>query len=117
MKTHTLPDGFLFPTKAISDKRLTPTQIRVLSGICSYLEPDANLQPKTMTVKISRQMISDRVGYPLTRISKATTSLAKLGWIKKTGDGGNSQWCEYEILDPKLENKRTKNEHKTADKL
>ena len=87
------PNFLFLPYEILSDDRLTLRQIRVLMAILSWRKKNTNL------ARISREMISDRTGYPLTRVSNITTQLEKLGWISKKGNGGKSQWCEYEIKD------------------
>jgi len=87
------PNFLFLPYEILSDDRLTLRQIRVLMAILSWRKKNTNLS------RISREMISERTGYPLTRVSNITTQLEKLGWISKKGNGGKSQWCEYTIKD------------------
>jgi hypothetical protein len=94
MSETTIPNLYL-PPEIMTDDRLTLRQIRVLMAIFSWRKANTNL------ARISRQMISDRTGYPLSRVSTITTELEKLGWIKKTGNGGKSQWTEYRVKELK----------------
>ena len=87
------PNFLFLPYEILSDDRLSLRQIRVLMAILSWRKKNTNLS------RISREMISERTGYPLTRVSNITTQLEKLGWISKKGNGGKSQWCEYTIKD------------------
>ena len=79
------------PYEILGDSRLSLRQIRVLMAIFSWRKGNTNL------ARISRDMISKRTGYPLTRVSNITTQLEKLGWIEKKGNGGKSQWCQYKV--------------------
>jgi len=90
----TIPNLYL-PPEIMTDDRLTLRQIRVLMAIFSWRKTNTSL------ARISRQMIADRTGYRLSRVSNITTELEKLGWIKKTGNGGKSQWTEYQVKELK----------------
>jgi hypothetical protein len=48
----------------------------------------------------SRQAISELTGMHLANISSATTSLERLGWLKKNGKGGYSKATRYTITVP-----------------
>ena len=91
----TYPPFLITPFEILTDKRLTLRQIRVLMAICSWRKSNTNL------ARISRQMISDRTGYSLTRVTDITTSLVKIGWLKKSGNLGKKQWSEYQLQELK----------------
>jgi len=88
--SNNLPNLYM-PYEILGDSRLSLRQIRVLMAIFSWRKGNTNL------ARISRDMISKRTGYPLTRVSNITTQLEKLGWIEKKGNGGKSQWCQYKV--------------------
>ena len=88
--SNNLPNLYM-PYEILGDNRLTLRQIRVLMAIFSWRKSNTNI------ARISREMISERTGYPLTRVSNITTQLEKLGWIEKTGNGGKSKWCQYKV--------------------
>ncbi len=91
MQNTALPPFILMPSEIMMDSRLTLRHIKVLMAICSWRKSNTNL------ARMSRKMISERTGYSLTRVSDTTTSLVKLGWLKKSGNLGKKQWSEYEI--------------------
>lgn len=101
MSETTIPNLYL-PPEIMTDDRLTLRHIRVLMAIFSWRKANTNL------ARVSRQMISDRTGYPLSRISTITTELEKLEWISKSGNGGKSQWTEYRVKELKDFKKPTK---------
>lgn len=88
-----LPDYLILPYEILSDERLTLRHIRVLMAIFSWRKKSTGL------ARVSRTLLAERTNYPLTRISKITSELVKLGWIQKVGNGGKSQWSEYIIKD------------------
>jgi hypothetical protein len=87
------PDLIVCPFELLSDERLTLRHIRTLLAIFSWRKKN------TSTARVSREMLSERTGYPLSRISNLTTELEQMGWLKKIGNGGKSQWSEYQICD------------------
>lgn len=93
------PDFIIAPFEVLQDDRLTLRQIRVLLAILSWRNKNTNVSA------ISREMIAERTGYPLTRVSTITSELESLGWLKKHGNGGRSQWIRYQISDLKLSKK------------
>lgn len=84
----------LIPIEVIKDKRLTLEQTRVLIALFSFRGEETNV------VWPSREAIAERTGMSLARISEATTALAKLGWLKKSGSGGRSMATRYTITVP-----------------
>lgn len=81
------------PLEILTDERLTDRDRRVLLAIFSWRKANTNLS------RVSRSMISERARLPLTRVSAVTARLESLGWLKKHGNGGRSQWIQYEICD------------------
>lgn len=88
------PDFILMPYEILQDSRLNLRHIRVLMAILSWRKKNTNL------ARVSREILSERTGYPVQRISNVTSQLAKLGWLKKVGNGGKSQWIEYTVKTP-----------------
>lgn len=85
------PTFIIMPLDALMDDRLSLRQIRVLMAILSWRKANTNL------AAVSREMIAERTGYPVSRVSAITSELEQLGWIKKHGSGGRSRWTRYEI--------------------
>lgn len=81
----------LIPYQVFLDDRISKTELRVLGAILSF--GDGN----TSQFYLSLEQISERCGLPHKKISRAITGLSSLGWIKKTGKGGNSSHCLYEF--------------------
>lgn len=86
----------IVPIEVCMDHRLTLTQIRVLVALFSFRNKD------TGVAKVKRSTLSERCGYPETRISKTTSELVNLGWILKEGKGGFSQPSSYQVTTPDL---------------
>ncbi|WP_432785040.1 hypothetical protein AAEX37_01979 [Oligella sp. MSHR50489EDL] len=93
------PDFIIIPFDILADDRLTLRQIRVLMSILSWRKKDTNVSA------ISREMIAERTGYQLSRVSTITTELEILGWLKKEGNGGRSKWIRYQICDVNISKK------------
>lgn len=87
------PDFLILPYEILADDRLTLRHIRVLMAIFSWRKKNTNL------ARVSRELLADRTGYQVSRISTITTELSSLGWIEKVGNGGKSQWSEYRVKD------------------
>jgi len=103
--SNNLPNLYM-PYEILGDNRLTLRQIRVLMAIFSWRKSNTNI------ARISREMISERTGYPLTRVSNITTQLEKLGWIEKKGNGGKSKWCQYKVKELRdYKSKNSNGEH------
>ncbi len=82
------------PLEALSDKRLSPTEFRVLIALLSFADHDTGVAwPK-------RKAISERCGVDVSHISRATASLVRYGWLKKVGHGGRSSSCRYNVTLP-----------------
>lgn len=86
----------IVPIEVCLDHRLTLTQIRVLVALFSFRNKD------TGVAKVKRSTLSERCGYPETRISTTTSELVSLGWIEKEGKGGFSQPSSYRVTTPDL---------------
>ena len=84
----------LVPAEIIMDERLTLRQMKVLIALLTFRNRDTGL------ICPSRESISSRTGFPLSRISTITTELVSLGWLKKQGCGGRSMSCEYVFTTP-----------------
>jgi hypothetical protein len=88
----------IVPIEVCLDDRLTKTDIRVLIALMSFRGKNTNcVWPK-------RETLSIRCGLSLSKISKSTSNLVKLGWLKKNGNGGRSSPANYEILVPDINN-------------
>ncbi len=85
------PQFIFAPYEILQDSRLSLRQIRVLLAILSWRKRNTNL------ARVSRAILSGKTGYPPQRISQITSQLVKLGWLEKHGNGGRSQWIEYEV--------------------
>jgi hypothetical protein len=84
----------IVPIEAFFDSRLTLTQLRVLGALLSFRNRSTGI------VFPGRDAIAARTGLPLTKISTTTTQLVALGWLTKTGCGGRSSPCAYEVTTP-----------------
>ena len=82
------------PIEALRDGRLTLQQFRVLAALHSFKPRGSN------EVWPSRGEIAERTGMSERKVSDATSALAGLGWIEKTGTGGRSQAARYRLLNP-----------------
>lgn len=105
------PDFIILPFEVLQDDRLTLRQIRVLMAILSWRKKNTNVSA------ISREMISDRTGYPISRVSTITAELENLGWIKKEGNGGRSKWIRYQICDVNLAQDSAQNGYQNGNDL
>ena len=81
------------PYEVFADRRLTLRQLRVLLVLYKYANrkkgSDGNL------VWPSRKVLSGWTGCPTKVISKATSDLQRLGWLRKVGNGGCSRSARY----------------------
>ena len=81
------------PYEVLADQRLTLRQLRALLVLYKYVNrkkgPDGNL------VWPSRKVLSGWTGYPPKVISKVTSDLQRLGWLRKVGNGGCSRSARY----------------------
>ena len=93
MKHHQSPFGIV-PVEVAMDQRLTLQQMRVLLALYTFRNRNTELTHPT------REAISERTGMALTKISKATTDLERLGWLTKVGNGGRSQATRYRVHVP-----------------
>ncbi|OFV47338.1 hypothetical protein HMPREF3179_08580 [Oligella sp. HMSC09E12] len=111
MKAKYNPDFIILPFDILQDDRLTLRQIRVLMAILSWRKKNTNVSA------ISREMIAERTGYQLARISAITAELEKLGWIKKEGNGGRSKWIRYQICEVNLNQNQDLSDIETVPEL
>ena len=91
-------DGkFIFsPREIIEDTRLSFWQLKVLLALYSFRNKNTDL------VFPSRESISKRCGIRPSSISKTTSELVELGWLKKYGKGGNKKTIKYQVTVPDL---------------
>jgi hypothetical protein len=86
----------IVPISVCADARLSKIQLRVLIAILSFQNKSTGLAfPK-------RSDLSLRCGYSERVISRATTDLCNLGWLKKTGNGGFGRPCFYRVTTPEI---------------
>ena len=84
----------IIPFEVTSDRRLTGRQRLVLITLCSFRGKGTDL------VWPSRREIANRCGIHPVNVSKTTTELVGLGWLNKTGKGGNRRATRYTICPP-----------------
>jgi hypothetical protein len=84
----------MVPIEVYSDQRLTLQQHRVLGVLCSFREKGGNV------VWPSREKIAERCAMHVANISKATSDLERMGWLKKEGKGGWTKATRYTICIP-----------------
>jgi len=94
-----LPDFLIAPLELVQDHRLTLMQTRILLALLSFRNKQTN------TVFPKRESLAERAGYSIAVISRTTTQLVNLGWLKKVGDGGRRRASHYEIMVPDLDTK------------
>lgn len=82
------------PLELVLDHRLTAMQYRILLTLLTFRNRNTGLLcPK-------RETIAERCGYSVNSISRATSQLVELGWLKKKGSGGRSSPTHYEFTVP-----------------
>lgn len=86
----------IIPIEAAMDSRLSKNHYRVLIALLSFRSKSTNV------VWPSRELLSERCGLPITRISEITSSLCELGWLEKSGKGGLSRSTRYTITVPNI---------------
>jgi hypothetical protein len=80
------------PIEVFSDPRLTLRDIRVLGVLYAFdMDRDGKCHP-------SRELLAEMTGMEIRRVSKVTTRLCQLGWLRKLGNGGRSRACRYEFV-------------------
>lgn len=72
----------MVPYEALTDSRLTPRLFLVLSALFLHSDPDGKCTPTIAT-------LGEMLGMHPTEVSKATTALAKLGYLGKGQAGYN----------------------------
>ena len=103
------PEVLILPYEALSDDRLTLRQVRVLMAIASWRKSNTNV------AHVSREMLSERTGYPISRVSEITSQLVEMGWIEKKGDGGRGKWSAYSFSDGGVFDKTAKKPKQKAE--
>jgi hypothetical protein len=87
----------IIPSDAVSDKRLTHVQLRVLLAIGSYTGKDRAAFPKQKTV-------ADMLGLARETVNRALAALKRFGYIEiehqKRADGGQRENLYWVKLDP-----------------
>ena len=84
----------IIPFEVACDRRLTGRQRLILITLCSFRGKGTDL------VWPRRREIANRWGIHPVNVSKTTTELVDLGWLKKTGTGGNRRSTRYTICPP-----------------
>jgi len=85
-----MPKKVQMPIAALRDPKLKGSALRVLAALCSFDKGRGLVSPH-------RQAISDITGIPEARVSRLTTELCQVGWIRKVGTGGKGRACSYFI--------------------
>jgi len=80
------------PITALTDRRLSLRQLKVLCALFSFADNDGVCWP-------TKQTLSVRSSIHIKHISECTAALAALGWLSKTGQGGFSLPARYVLLD------------------
>ena len=80
------------PIAALSDRRLSLRQLKVLCALFSFADQDGVCWP-------TKQTLSERCAVHITRISECTAALEAFGWLSKTGKGGFAVPAQYVLLD------------------
>jgi DNA-binding transcriptional MocR family regulator len=87
----------IIPSDAVSDKRLTHVQLRVLLAIGSYTGKDRAAFPKQQTV-------ADMLGLARETVNRALAALKRFGYIEiehqRRSDGGQRENLYWVKLDP-----------------
>lgn len=83
------------PFEVLADRRLKLRRLRVLLVLFKYVNrksQDGNIAWP------SRKLISAWTGYPVKVISRVTSDLQRLGWLRKVGHGGCSRSARYMLV-------------------
>lgn len=88
-------DFLLAPNAVLRDERLSKIQLKVLLTLFSFRD-----NKTTKPIYAKRETIAARCGYSTRIITRTTSELEALGWITKTGNGGRSSPCLYELHAP-----------------
>jgi len=81
------------PVEAFRDARLSSRDMRILGLLFAFANREGRCWP-------SRHQLSRLSGLPVSRISTATSRLVVFGWLTKTGNGGRSRACRYQLHTP-----------------
>ena len=80
------------PLEVLADRRLKLRLLRVLLVLFKYV----NRKGQDGSIAWpSRKLISAWTGYPVKVISRVTSELQRLGWLRKIGNGGCSRSARY----------------------
>ena len=81
------------PVEVFGDARLSARDLRILGLLYAFANREGRCWP-------SRRQHAALSGLPLARVSTTTTRLAAFGWLTKTGNGGRSRACRYQLQVP-----------------
>ena len=80
--------------RIIADKRLNLRDIKLLLALCTVSD-------YALTVNnVSRKQLGQIAGMAENVITRISARLQKLGWLKKSGNGGRSQPASYQLAIP-----------------
>jgi DNA-binding IclR family transcriptional regulator len=78
------------PVEVFRYARLSARDLRILGLLYAFANREGRCWP-------SRRQLAALSGLPLGRLSTTTTRLAAFGWLTKTGNGGRSRACRYQL--------------------
>lgn len=89
------PQTFQYITsRIIADHRLNLRDIKLLLALCTVSD-------YTMTVNnLNRKQLGQIAGMAEDVVTRISARLNKLGWIRKSGNGGRSQTASYQLAIP-----------------
>ena len=93
------PEFSMIPVEVFRDARLSSRDMRVLGLLYAFANSEGRCWP-------SRRLLSRLSGLPVGRVSTATSRLVRFGWVTKTGKGGRSRACRYQLHKPETELER-----------
>jgi len=93
------PEFSMIPVEVFRDARLSSRDMRVLGLLYAFSNTEGRCWP-------SRRLLSRLSGLPVGRVSTATSRLVRFGWLTKTGKGGRSRACRYQLHKPETELER-----------
>ena len=80
--------------RIVADNRLNLRDIKLLLALCTVSD-------YTLTVNtLSRKQLGQLAGMAENVITRISARLQKLGWLKKSGNGGRSQPASYQLAIP-----------------
>lgn len=92
--THKREPFAMVSLEIIADDRLSKMQLRVLLALLTFRNVEHDM------VWPHRATLAARCGYSPRTITRVTTELCKLGWLKKSGKGGFGKPCLYHLTVP-----------------